>query len=1076
MPLVGAQGAVSVGTAGTAVTPAWGAGASRTANNLLVLQVASTGSATLPAAISGWTIAKQQAGTTCSASIYVKVATGADAAPTVPLVASAIHNAMLSEFSGLATATPVEFSGGAAAITTPIVGTCGGTDANIGNLVVGAAAVLQSAARTNTLAHTINNGVTDTETSNAATSTVSHYDFTYGFTTSQSGADSDSFAFVTTQLTGAALAVASLKVLSVAGTRSVPDTMTMTDAVTTQVDRSLTLADTPALADAVTRQADWSLTVADTPALADAATPLLTPAASVPVDPPDPTVTGCVGWYKADSITVADGALVTAWADSSGSGRNLVQNTVGRQPTFVKNVVNGRPVVRGGGSQDIGGSGFAPLSVPLHVFAVLNKGGNRYCGFADTSVRFGGDHTIPVQTYAGAGFNGNSYGHLPVQFRLVAVAYTGTAATHSRVDRVDDATGDMGSNSPGTTFAILSDSSGASPQYYVGDVAEILVYDHVLSPAEIANVEDYLQAKYWSTPPGGVAGVAGWWAADTVGQADGSSVTTWMDSAPMGKRHLTSQGGPTFRTGVVNGKPVMRMDGVDDEFYVANLPAFTGLSGFAVFKKRVANTYGALWQFGAGTGDNHFPYSSQQIYDDFGASLRKGPSSSVGLLMDKFYIYTAISAASDWRAYVDNALVLSDPANVVQMRAWNPGPNATRAGLGRSTGGNFFDGDIAEVVIYDHALTDTDRGKVQDYLVAKYFGAPAATNFTVPLADTMTLADARSTVLGWDRTFTDALTMADARAFVLDYVRALADTATMAEQASPVVDRVLALADSMAMVTATATGLDVSKTLTEVLTLGDAAATAVTWVRTQADPLTMADVATPSLILPLTLADTFTVLDAPATALNAALAFTDALVMGDSQSTQLDRLRTFADALAMTEAAAPVIIRTATMNDTLTLADAQAFVTTWARAMADPLSLADLITPAASGPKFQAIADTLAMADLTARAVTYERSLADTLSIAEGLSHRSDQVLELAEDLTVLDVFTWRGDTVRLLEDVLTFEDAVNALVAVSSLMRLRVVDRALGLVILGDHGLQFAVLSDRALTDLDLKTTKWKG
>src|SRR5256885_150003 len=49
---------------------------------------------------------------------------------------------------------------------------------------------------------------------NNATSTVSHYNLAYGITTAKPVADSDSMAFVITQLTGAAVAVASFKLLA----------------------------------------------------------------------------------------------------------------------------------------------------------------------------------------------------------------------------------------------------------------------------------------------------------------------------------------------------------------------------------------------------------------------------------------------------------------------------------------------------------------------------------------------------------------------------------------------------------------------------------------------------------------------------------------------------------------------------------------------------------------------------------------------------------------------------------------------------------------------------------------------
>jgi hypothetical protein len=42
--------------------------------------------------------------------------------------------------------------------------------------------------------------------------------------------------------------------------------------------------------------------------------------------------------------------------------------------------------------------------------------------------------------------------------------------------------------------------------------------------------------------------------------------------------------------------------------------------------------------------------------------------------------------------------------------------------LGANKGGSFFDGALAEVLIYDGTLTSEDSGLVQDYLIRKYLG------------------------------------------------------------------------------------------------------------------------------------------------------------------------------------------------------------------------------------------------------------------------------------------------------------------------------------------------------------------
>ena len=219
MPIapVGSAPTVSVGTAGAAVTPAYGTGANRSLNNLLLLLVSSGGSATFPAAITNWPIWLQQAGTSCSASLYYKIATGADAAPTVPVVASAVHNAVLFEFSGAAAISPGDQKIGGSGTASPVVATAPAVDATARELLVAVGGAFHATSRTNpALKHTLNNGVgAGTSTDNDSTTAASHYAFVYGITTSNAAADSDSMAVTTTQLTGAVLLLASFKALPV---------------------------------------------------------------------------------------------------------------------------------------------------------------------------------------------------------------------------------------------------------------------------------------------------------------------------------------------------------------------------------------------------------------------------------------------------------------------------------------------------------------------------------------------------------------------------------------------------------------------------------------------------------------------------------------------------------------------------------------------------------------------------------------------------------------------------------------------------------------------------------------------
>jgi hypothetical protein len=205
--LVGTAGVVSQGASGAAVTPAYGQTPS--AGDLLVLTVAVTGVATLPTTPSGWSLAVTATGTSVASAIFYKIATGADAAPTVAAITSGVISAQLSEYAGINQTTPLCATGTAAGTTSPIVVTNSRIDYSIGSLMVTAVAHLRSAGTLGSQTDTYTNA-TSVQTSNKATSTANHYDFSYAAaTTAHASSDADSVAFTTTGITGMCVALAS---------------------------------------------------------------------------------------------------------------------------------------------------------------------------------------------------------------------------------------------------------------------------------------------------------------------------------------------------------------------------------------------------------------------------------------------------------------------------------------------------------------------------------------------------------------------------------------------------------------------------------------------------------------------------------------------------------------------------------------------------------------------------------------------------------------------------------------------------------------------------------------------------
>ncbi len=210
--LVGTIGAVSVSPGGGgAVTPNWGTGESRTAGNLLVCWYG-VGNDGTNATVSGtgWLVAKQAGGTSQNTGIAYKVATGGDAAPTITptLFGSGIVSAQVAEFSG---GIILENTGTGSGTSSPQTVVCGSANKANGNLVLVACAPFYNAAATKTTGHSLNNGATANTTKNDGTSTANHYSFTYGITTGHSVADSDSYTFTTTNITGNASCIASFR-------------------------------------------------------------------------------------------------------------------------------------------------------------------------------------------------------------------------------------------------------------------------------------------------------------------------------------------------------------------------------------------------------------------------------------------------------------------------------------------------------------------------------------------------------------------------------------------------------------------------------------------------------------------------------------------------------------------------------------------------------------------------------------------------------------------------------------------------------------------------------------------------
>lgn len=211
-----------------------------------------------------------------------------------------------------------------------------------------------------------------------------------------------------------------------------------------------------------------------------------------------------------------------------------------------------------------------------------------------------------------------------------------------------------------------------------------------------------------NTSPSDVSGLIGWWRAATIAQADASAVATWADSAstPHNLAQPTVGARPTYRTNVINGLPTVRFNGTQlmaTAAFAIPQPATTFLVG------KIAAVPGINTYFVDGlVANKQALVATPSAYAIFaGTSVI-----SAGAVTTAFRMLAAIENAPSCKIWVDGGVGVGG----------NAGTNAYDGVTVGSGGGGvgLLTGDIAEVIVYNRALTLSEINTIGAYLAATY--------------------------------------------------------------------------------------------------------------------------------------------------------------------------------------------------------------------------------------------------------------------------------------------------------------------------------------------------------------------
>lgn len=213
--LVGSEGTVATAAAAS-ITPT--IPQSTTAGNFLqawVTNIANVAPGAITTSSAGWTRAVHlEFGSSASALFYKENIGSGEANPTFTSSgAGSAMTAKVDEFSGVATASSIDQSGSAHGTTSALSIAAALADAGSGDLVSCAVAIRYSVSGTKTFTDSLNNGATATGNSNdGGTNSTKHYNFTsWGTTTGNASADTNSFSFTTTNIGECVGVIASFK-------------------------------------------------------------------------------------------------------------------------------------------------------------------------------------------------------------------------------------------------------------------------------------------------------------------------------------------------------------------------------------------------------------------------------------------------------------------------------------------------------------------------------------------------------------------------------------------------------------------------------------------------------------------------------------------------------------------------------------------------------------------------------------------------------------------------------------------------------------------------------------------------
>jgi len=494
---------------------------------------------------------------------------------------------------------------------------------------------------------------------------------------------------------------------------------------------------------------------------------------TLPFSPTD--ISGLQLWLDADdprtlysdtsgtTKATTDGTTVALWVDKSGNGRNTSQSTAASRPAIKAAFTNGRNVLNFDGSNDT-------LTVPsststfkfLHstastVFIVVQyKATGTYRSYfttASSSAHVGyiiytnTDNTTYLPWMAG-GVGGSlvsanqsvaNYIDASQAYLVCCVSDPTNATAANRAIGYKNGTAPYKNNistlTPSTANSTYDLAIGSEGNTYFANVyiAEIVVYNALLTASQRIQVETYLNNKWglWSSfTPSSISGLTLWLdASDPASLFQNTNATTpayqtsdyvslWKDKSGNGNNatQATDSLRPYLVTSSQNSRNVIRFpyaawNAATGPYMNATIGSLSAYSVFIVCKFRTSEFYSMVLTGGSSQFEvRNYSTTGYIEWNVAGSYFLRDTVSNVG----NYILIELTRSGSDYTIYKNGISVATS------NNASNLNIGSTIYISSRSGNSYYFDGDMAEMIIYNSAITTAQRQQVEQYLNQKW--------------------------------------------------------------------------------------------------------------------------------------------------------------------------------------------------------------------------------------------------------------------------------------------------------------------------------------------------------------------